>query len=387
MSENLTQEEKISRLRLARSENVGPVTFFHLLDMFGSAKEALLHISDFAKRGGLRRSIIIASEDDIDREMEGLEKIGAVLLCYGDEDYPKLLEGVEDAPPVLSVLGRRSLLEKDSVGIVGSRNASLNGKNLTRQIAYALSEKNYVVTSGMALGIDAAAHQGALASDKGGTIAVLGTGLDVIYPKENENLYHQILSSSGVIVSELPLGTQPFPRNFPKRNRIISGLSKGVLVVESHEKSGSLITADYAKSQKREVFAIPGSPLDVRSAGTNNLIQSGKAHLVQKAEDIISTLMTLNLTDVSDVRQTKLWTTPFRMEDDVLDEACDIIVSNLSYSPVSVDSLVAETGISLSMVQAVLVGLELAGRLERHAGNRVSMIANMEGMNDEVSDS
>ena len=257
----LSNAERIARIRLSRTENVGPITFKQLLQQFGSAAEAIKALPTLAKRGGRRRPLSVPAPSVIEREIADNEDYGAELLVYGDGTYPRQLEAIEDAPPILSILGNAHLLSERSVAIVGARNASLNGRRLAQKMAQELGEAGYVVTSGLARGIDGFAHTGALQT---GTIAVIAGGIDVIYPNEHADLYRQI-AEAGVIVAESPIGTTPQARHFPSRNRIISGLSLGVLVVEAAKRSGSLITARRALDQGREVFAIPGSPLDSRA--------------------------------------------------------------------------------------------------------------------------
>ena len=370
----MTTTELLDWLRLSLSENVGPTTFRQLLSFFGSAKESLAHINDLAKRGG-KREIKVADEKQAEAQIKRAEKLGVNILTWKEEDYPFLLKQIKDAPPVLFTLGHVGLLAQKAVAIVGTRNASLNGKNIARFLAAGLIENNYSVVSGMAKGIDAAAHIGALESgivNESGTIAVLGTPVDEAYPTENKELYAQI-KERGCLVSELPFGTPLVPQNFPRRNRIISGLSKGVVVIEAQVKSGSLITAREAAHQGRDVFAVPGFPMDPRSQGPNALIQDG-ATLVQSAKDIVDTLAqekTFHLEENSDEQDYKL---DFHSIEANLDKVRQKVLENLSAEPVEVDSLLRATESTMQEVNVVLVELELAGRLERHPGNRVSLV-------------
>lgn len=370
----MTNTELLDWLRLGLSENVGPATFRQLISFFGSAKEALAHVEELAKRGG-KRAIKIASEKQAEAQIKRAEKLGAAILTWQDADYPFLLKQIKDAPPVLFALGHKGLLSQNAVAIVGTRNASLNGKNIARFLAAGLIEKNYTVVSGMAKGIDAAAHTGALESgivNESGTIAVLGTPVDEIYPQENTDLYNQI-KERGCLVSELPFGTPLVPQNFPRRNRIISGLSKGVVVIEANLKSGSLITAREAANQGRDVFAVPGFPMDPRSQGPNALIQDG-ATLVQSAKDIVDALAQEKTFHLEEMMEPKDYKLDFHSIEANLDNVRKKVLENLSAEPVEIDSLVRATESTMQEVNVVLVELELAGRLERHPGNRVSLI-------------
>ncbi|RAU23224.1 DNA-protecting protein DprA [Paramagnetospirillum kuznetsovii] len=290
--------ERLDWLRLIRSENVGPRTFTRLLERFGSAASALAALPDLAKRGGSRRPIVLCSKADAERELARAERLGLRYLATVEPGYPRALAATEDAPPLLTVLGNASLLTKPMVAMVGARNASLNGRNFARKLAAELGRSGMVVASGMARGIDTAAHQGALAF---GTVAVLAGGAEVVYPPENDGLWREIVET-GVVVSEMPPGTQPQASHFPRRNRIISGLSLGVVVVEANARSGSLITARFAADQGREVFAVPGSPMDPRAAGPNDLIRHG-ATLTESAEDVLNVLSDLLRRPLSEGRK------------------------------------------------------------------------------------
>ena len=279
--------EKLDWLRLIRSENVGPITFFRLLEHFGSAAAALDALPRLAQRGGRGRAIKVCARATAEREAERAQAIGARLIGWGEPEYPPLLGRIEDAPPLILALGHAHLLTKAAVAVVGARNASTAGCRLARDLAADLGRGGMMVVSGMARGIDAAAHAGALDT---GTTAVLGGGIDVVYPKENAALYDSI-RERGVLISETKPGTVPQSRHFPRRNRIISGMARGVLVIEATLRSGSLITARMAGEQGRDVFAIPGSPLDPRSRGTNNLLRQG-AILTESADDVLQSLST-----------------------------------------------------------------------------------------------
>ncbi len=362
--------EKLDWLRLIRSDNVGPVSFYALLKRFGSARAALDALPELARRGGAKRVFKPFPKVEAEREIEALDALGGIFLTRADSSYPPLLAHIDDAPPVLGVLGHPHLLAKRAVAIVGARNASLNGRNFARRIAGDLGRGGLLVVSGLARGLDAAAHEGALET---GTAGVLGGGVDVIYPRENAALYEDI-KARGVLISEIALGTKPQARHFPRRNRIISGMGRGTLVVEASLKSGSLITARLALEQNREVFAVPGAPADPRAHGTNKLIKDG-AHLVQSADDILDVLNNaldrgLNAPEPMDYKQKTL---PLPDEAETL-KARQEIRELLSPAPVLVDELVRNCQLSLATVSLVLLELELAGHLERHPGNAVALL-------------
>ena len=277
--------ETLARLQLIRSQGIGPVTFHDLVRRFGTAKNALTALPDLAKKAGRRTPFKTATQDSAERELSHIAKIGAHLVPFGSKDYPSNLSQTSDAPPFLTVLGDIAHLTKPAIGIVGARNASLNGKKIAGMLASDIAKAGFTVWSGLARGIDTAAHNGAVVRS---TVAVMAGGVDVIYPRENTDL-HAKISECGAIVSEMPPGTEPLARYFPRRNRIISGASQGVVVVEGTPKSGSLITARFALDQGREVFAVPGSPLDPRAEGPNRLIRDG-AVLVRSADDVLDEL-------------------------------------------------------------------------------------------------
>jgi DNA processing protein len=366
---SLTGGERLDWLRLIRSENVGPITFHRLLERYGSAARALDALPELAARGGARR-IRIASKEDTGREMEQVAASGVQLIALTEEHYPPLLGQTEDAPPLIAVIGHPHLLVKKALAVVGTRNASANGLGLAERLARDVGAEGYLIVSGMARGIDRAAHEGALDT---GTAAVLAGGTDVIYPKENADIYQRIVDR-GVALSEMPLGTKPQARHFPRRNRIISGMARGVLVVEATQKSGSLITARYAAEQNREVFAVPGSPLDPRNQGANQLIKEG-AHLVQSAADImeiLSGLFQANLGEPQAVE--KIDENNLNLAPGDVEAARGNLKKMLGPTPIAVDELIRRCQMSLAVVSTVLLELELAGRLERHPGNRVSTI-------------
>jgi DNA processing protein len=366
----ITAAERRDWVRLIRSENVGPITFYQLLRRFGSASKAIDALPQLARRGGKNASLKICTAAEAEDEIAAHAKAGVKLLLSADAEYPQGLAQLDDAPPVLSVRGFTHLLNKPAVAIVGTRNASAAGRKLTEKIAQDLGAAGYVVTSGLARGIDTSAHQAALAT---GTIAVMAGGVDHIYPPENQALYDAIIAS-GAAISEIPLGTEPQARHFPRRNRLISGVSMGVLVVEAALKSGSLITANYALEQNREVFAIPGSPMDPRCQGTNSLIKQG-AHLVESAADIIAELRQQQLPGVQSKKSDTFHLALAEVEglDQQIAQASPKILELLSATPMPVDELVEMSGYSVPVVLNVLLELELAGRLLRFSGNKVAL--------------
>ena len=279
------ERERVDRLRLIRTENVGPITFRHLMERFGGATATLDALPDLARRGGRGRQLRVCPRDAAIQEIEDNARAGAELVIVGDAAYPPLLTTVEDAPPVISAIGNTHLMKGRTVGIVGARNASANARSFTRSLAREIGGAGHVIVSGLARGIDTAAHEGSLQT---GTIAVVAGGVDAIYPPENASLYAQI-AAEGLIIGEVRIGTTPQARHFPSRNRIIAGLSLGIVVVEASKNSGSLITARCALEQGREIFAVPGSPLDPRSAGANQLLRDG-ANWAENAEDVYSAL-------------------------------------------------------------------------------------------------
>jgi len=365
----LTDRERLDWLRLIRSDNIGPATFRDLLDHFGSAENAIEAIPELAKRGG--RAIRVRPIEDAEQEIATLEDAGGRFIALGEPDYPSWLRHIDGAPPIVAIRGDAAILSRPTIAIVGSRNASLVGVKFAKQIARELGHHGYAIASGLARGIDAAAHQASLET---GTVAVLAGGLDRIYPPENLELAETILAKGGAHLSEMPLGWQPRARDFPRRNRIVSGLAVGVVVIEAATRSGSLITARLASEQGRLVFAVPGSPLDPRAAGTNRLIRDG-ARIVTNVEDI--------LTEIDPMLERRtVFETPFEenppagMQDS--EEAGDAdrqrLVEALGPAPVELDDIVRFTGTTPAIVHLLLLELDLAGRIARHPGSRVSLI-------------
>jgi DNA processing protein len=355
-------------LRLIRSENVGPVTFRQLIARFGNARDAIDMLPELARRGGRKRPIKVCSLSTAERELAEARKKGMTPLYWGDADYPLPLAQTEDAPAVLFLKGHAHLLDRPMVAMVGARNASALGRKLAGTIARDLGQAGYIVVSGLARGIDGAAHAAAI---KSGTVAILAGGADVIYPRENETLYGQMVES-GAVLAEMPPGTVPQARHFPRRNRIISGLALGTLVVEANPRSGSLITARYALDQGREVFAVPGSPLDPRARGANSLLKQGGT-LVETARDIIDVL---EAQKEPWLQETGAQAAPAPLEPppgEDMDRARAVVQELLSPAPTGIDDLIRETGLAPATVMTILLELELAGTAERHPGGRVAL--------------
>lgn len=375
--QRLTERERFDRLRLARTDSVGPAHYRRLLHRFGSAEEALARLPDLSKRGGRSKPIAPPPIKEIEAELEAAAKLGARYFYLGEEGYPEPLAATEDAPMALIVLGNIDRLHQQTVAIVGARNASANGIRLARELGRGLAAAGWCVASGLARGIDGAAHQGALAAgpDGAGTVAVVAGGVDNIYPAENEALRQAILDQGGTIVSEMPPGFKPRDIHFPRRNRIISGLSRGVVVVEAALRSGSLITARIANEQGREVMALPGSPLDPRCRGANRLIREGAA-LVEETEQVLEVLTGLRHSPQVAETTAEDFDQPIdNTQKNNLDQVRDLVLNRLGPSPVAVDELLRQCQSSPPIIGQVLLELDLAGRLERHPGNRVSLLA------------
>lgn len=361
--------EKLAWLRLIRTENVGPITFYQLIENFGTAVKAIEALPTLARKGGRLKNLKVYDQSAAIAEMEALHTLGGKMVFAAEKAYPLALAAIDDAPPVLSVLGNEKLLNLPTIGIVGARNASLNGRKFAEKLSHDLGAGGQIVASGLARGIDTSAHVGSLPT---GTIAAVAGGIDIIYPPENAKLYEQI-KFEGCIVAESPLGMEPMAKHFPKRNRIISGLSSGVVVIEATLKSGSLITARLAGEQGRDVYAIPGHPFDPRAQGPNKLIQDG-ATLVQNADDILDNIRTFSgiRPTLSEARQTT-WE-PADLSENDAESVRDVILQNLSSTPVTVDELVRNCHLTIPAAQMVLLELELAGRIQRLPANRVVLI-------------
>jgi DNA processing protein len=367
----LSQSQRVAWLRLIRTDNVGPVTFRQLVGRCGSAEAAIDALPSLLRRTGAvpRVPSISAAEDEI----AATERLGGKLLGSEEAGYPPLLRFIAAYPPLITIKGGDNLDWDRTVGIVGARNASTAGQKMTRTLALDLGERGYTIVSGLARGIDAAAHKASLRS---GTIAVLAGGLDKLYPEENIPLAEEIVANGGALLTEMPIGWEPRARDFPRRNRLISGLSLGIVVVEAAKRSGSLITARLALEQNRDVFAVPGSPLDPRAEGGNALIQQG-AKLITNAWDIIETL------SEADPARSMLLEPDW--EPDFSDQPIDVppptdtdrsrLLEALSHTPIPVDAVITETGLSVSAVQTLLLELDLLGQVEWSSGQLVALKA------------
>ncbi|HEX5238617.1 MAG TPA: DNA-processing protein DprA [Sphingomicrobium sp.] len=356
-------EELSDRIRLVRSPGIGPVTYRQLIARFGTPAAALAAVPDLARRGG-GAAPRLCSPEEAEREIAAVEKLGARYLIMGQGLYPHLLTELEDAPPLLMAKGNLALLDRMAVAIVGARNASAAACRFARGLAYDLGQQDLVVVSGLARGIDSAAHDGALET---GTIAIVAGGIEVFYPPENEPR-QKALCERGLVLAEMPPGTEPRARHFPYRNRIIAGVSAGTVVVEAAPKSGSLITARLAAEAGREVMAVPGSPLDPRAQGCNQLIRDG-ATLIQNAADVLEAIRPYE----SQVRSAPA---PYEHRPEERLDGVNVLASIeglLGASPVPVDEVIRLSGACAGSVQMALLELDLAGRLDRHAGNKVSL--------------
>ena len=359
----MSEQERFDRLRLIRSPRIGPVSYRQLLARFGTAGAALRAIPDLAARGGGKASV--ADAGAVEREIAASRALGARYLLMGDADYPALLDQFEGAPPALIVRGDAALAAGQCIAMVGARNASAAAIRFARTLAQDLGQRGAVVVSGLARGIDTAAHQGSVGS---GTIGVIACGLDVVFPPENRDVQAQI-ADVGLLVTEHPPGVQPLARHFPARNRIIAGLAVGTVVVEAAPKSGSLITARLAGEAGREVMAVPGSPLDPRAQGCNQLIREG-ATLIQNADDVLEAVGSI---DIRMVRQGSFDFAGEPVSSDVAAGERSAVIALLGHAPVPVDELIRLSGLSPAVVQTVLLELELAERLDRLAGGRVRL--------------
>jgi len=355
--------ERLDKLRLIRSANIGPISFVQLVRRFGSAGAALDAIPELAARAG-GKAPRLAGLDEIKRETEAVARAGARHIFLGEADYPALLAEIDTAPPALIVRGEIALAERPCVGIVGARNASAVACRFARELATGLAREGVTVVSGLARGIDTNAHVGSL---DGGTIGVIASGIDIAYPPENGALQEEV-AKRGLLIAEQPPGREPLARHFPSRNRIIAGLSVGTVIVEAAPKSGSLITARLANEAGREVMAVPGSPLDPRAQGCNQLIRDG-ATLIQNVAEILEAIRPIS----GRVRQAMSGYSAEPFQGDASDMERAEILRLLSPVPVPVDEIVRQSGSAPAVVQLILLELELAGRLERHAGGRVSL--------------
>jgi DNA processing protein len=414
----LSERERFDRLRLMRSETIGPRTFARLIGRYGDAGSALEALPELIRHGKPGRRIRIATVEEVEQELDEMYRCGGVFVSIGDPDYPPALAQIDGAPPVLAVRGSLVSLRRSKIAIVGSRNASAAGLAFTEQLARGLARGGHVVVSGLARGIDARAHQATLET---GTIAVLAGGLGKIYPTDHVPLVERLVEQ-GAVISEMPFAWEPRGRDFPRRNRIVSGLSRAVVVVEAARGSGTLWTAKFAAEQGREIFAVPGSPLDPRAEGTNALLRDG-ASLCTRAEDVIEALARQNLArdeprlgfaeDSADEFVEPLWdecefwgveadavesrsprtadvdglaepaprpdmpvahAAPTILSDDEPHDLASRVTELLGPTPISVDELIRAAKVSAREVKAILLRLELAGSLERHGGDLVSLM-------------
>jgi DNA processing protein len=368
----LTDRQRIAWLRLIRSDNVGPATFRDLINHFGSAETAIEALPELSRRGGSTRSIRIATVGEAEREIDTATRFGARFIGIGEPDYPAALRQIDAAPPLIAAKGDLEVASLPAVGIVGSRNASISGAKFAAMMAGEIGRAGYTIVSGLARGIDASAHRASLDT---GTIAAMAGGLDQPYPPENIDLLDQICKGRGLAISEMPFGWEPRARDFPRRNRLIAGVALGVVVIEAAARSGSLITARLAGEFGRQVFAVPGSPLDPRCEGTNGLLKDG-ATVTTRPQDVLQALAPVSELDLFSPNEA----------DEPADEAGDrplapppndderlVIVQALGPTPVEIDDIIRHTALPASSVYLVLLELDIAGRLERHAGGFVSL--------------
>lgn len=361
----LNDEERLDWLQLSRTEGIGPITFQRLIARYGSAASALAALPELASRGGRRSAPKTPGRALIIEELERTAQYGAQYIAFGEAEYPAFLAQIPDAPPLVCVAGKSELLSSDAVAIVGSRNASALGRKFARILAEQLGKAGYLVVSGLARGIDTAAHEAALTSQ---TAAVVAGGIDHFYPPENETLQKQI-ARDHVLISEMPMGTIPKAEHFPRRNRIISGLSPAIIVVEAALRSGSLITARMAAEQGRDVFAVPGSPLDPRCEGTNRLIRDG-ASLLMSVDDVLEALREPGQIARTPLREPEQGQQPISMP---TDSERDRLLSLISHAPIHVDDLAREARLTPPALAAGLLELEVAGRIQRSHGGTVNL--------------
>lgn len=366
----MSKKDLVDIIRLIRTKRVGAITFIKLIKEFGNASSAIDAIPTLSED-----KIKVSSKSDAEKEIDLALSNNIEIIDYTSSLYPPLLKQIEDYPPLLFVKGYSKLLKKSSIAVIGSRNASLLGQQNAFSFAKELGEHGFLVASGMAKGIDTSAHEASLNK---GTLAVLGCGVDVVYPKENKKLYDKIVDL-GVVISEFPIGTKPIDHNFPKRNRIISGISRGVLVVEASKNSGSIITARLALEQGREVFAIPGNPTDSRAKGANLLIKDG-AILCENVEDIISVIKKQPLI-VNENTIDNFKTPPLNIKNinkQEIQEAKNYLLQILSSSPISIDNILQQNKFGYNQLSIAILELELSGKLERHQNNRISLTNTLE---------
>ncbi|ESZ44510.1 DNA-processing protein DprA [Mesorhizobium sp. RSR565B] len=366
----LSDRQRLSWLRLIRTQNVGPASFRELINRFGSAEAALEMLPELMISGGAKRIMRIPSVEEAEAELDAASENGARFVGIGEADYPPMLKNMDNPPPLIAVKGEAAVFRLPAVAIVGARNASLAGIKMARMLAADLGRDGYVIVSGLARGIDTAAHQGSLST---GTVGVLAGGLDVPYPPENISLCDDIAERGGAVISEMPFGWQPRAQDFPRRNRLVAGAALGLVVIEAAQRSGSLISARLAGEMGRLVFAVPGSPLDPRCAGSNGLLKDG-ATLVTEAADVSGAIAPLAGTRTRSIappeKAPDFSATPPPGEDERSG-----VLEALGPMPVGVDEIIRHTGLNAAQVSMVLLELDLAGRIERHAGGNVSLVS------------
>lgn len=367
----LSDDQRVSWLRLIRTENVGPATFRSLINHFGSAEAALDALPALARRGGSTKTVAIPSIGEVEDEIERTLALGARIVAISEASYPTYLRQIAAPPPLVTIRGGSpALFRRPTAAIVGSRNASLAGHKMAERIGRGLGAAGFVVVSGLARGIDGAAHRASLET---GTVAVIAGSIDHVYPEEHGPLMDEIVSRGGAILSEMPLGWVPRAKDFPRRNRIVSGMSLGVVVVEAAVRSGTLHTVRYALDQGREVFAVPGSPLDPRAEGTNKLIREG-ATLTRSADDVIAVLRPMMENDTVPQFELRDGSDSEAIADAIGTQSRTAVIEALGSAPVSVDDIISHTGLGSSAVSVILLELDLAGRIERHGSQLVSLL-------------
>ncbi len=366
----MTSRQRVNWLRLWRSDNVGPVTFRQLINHFGSAEAAIEGLPEMAKRGGAARTPKVPAVGLIEDELAAVDKIGARIVGIGEPDFPKYLRLTPDCPPLICYKGNPAVFQMPGLSVVGARNASLAGIKFAGKLAGEIGAEGYSIVSGLARGIDTAAHKASLRT---GTIAVMAGGLSHPYPPENIDLFHSIPDNGGAVITEMPYGWEPRAKDFPRRNRIIAALGLGLLVVEAAQRSGSLISARLANELGRIVFAVPGSPLDPRCEGTNNLLKNG-ATLVTEARDLLEGLQPISGVGITPVQNFDEPVHDEMIEGTPSDDHRRHIIETMGPTPVAIDEIIAYTGLSAAQVYFVLLELDIAGRLQRHSGGAVSLV-------------
>lgn len=371
----LSDRQRASWLRLIRTPNVGPATFRDLVNRFGTAEAALDMLPELALSGGRLRPLRVPTAAEAEAELEAADRAGARFTAIGEADYPPLLRRMDQPPPLLAVMGGGTVFSPPAVAIVGARNASIAGIKMARMLASEIGKAGYAVVSGLARGIDTAAHGGSLST---GTVGVLAGGLDRLYPPENIPLAREIVEGGGALISEMPFGWEPRAQDFPRRNRLIAGMSLGLVVVEAAKRSGSLISARLAGEMGRLVFAVPGSPLDPRASGANGLLKDG-AILVTETSDVLEALAPMTRKGVRQVPREAVGSLDepppdFAAAPPARDTDRDRVIEALGPAPAEIDELIRHTGLHAAQVFMILLELDLAGRLERHSGGAVSLV-------------